>query len=156
MGVRADRTVAESFRVMRQQPPFEPFEHDADLGLRVRGRSFEELCANAARGMVQLMVDPAAVRPVQDVRLQAEGDDAEMLLVDWLNQILFAFEVDRFVPAQVEVTAAGAGRLQGLLRGETLDESRHETRHAIKAVTYHRLSVRKTGEGYEVSIVFDV
>lgn len=138
------------------QEPYEQFDHDADLGLRVRGATIAALLENAARGMAEMMVDPASVNATGAVEILAEGEDSEMLLVKWLSEILFAFDVDHFMPASAEVTESAGGRVKGILRGETFDASRHEVRNSIKAVTYHNLRVRTTTAGLEVDIVFDV
>ena len=39
-----------------EHPSYEEFEHPADVGLRVRGRSLRELFENAGRGMAELML----------------------------------------------------------------------------------------------------
>jgi len=136
--------------------PYEEFEHTADLGLRARGGTWEELLANAGSGMIDLMLDPHSVRARDERTVEAEADDAEGLLVAWLGEILFALDAERFAPAAVEVDAADEGRVQGRLRGEALDESRHQVRNVIKAVTWHDLKVAKTDDGYEVTVIFDV
>ena len=88
--------------------------------------------------------------------MRAEGGAPEELLVGWLEEILFAFEVDGFVPAAARVESLGDGEVVGELRGEDLDPRRHELRHAVKAVTYHDLAIKRVAGGYEVHIVFDV
>ena len=141
---------------MERPLPYEQFDHDADLGLRVRGGTLADLFENAARGMIELMVDPATVRPERTVELRATGDDDEMLLVAWLSEVLFAFEVDHFAPAEVKMLQAGDGTARGRLCGEVFDGARHEARSAVKAVTYHNLEIRRGEGGFEVDIVFDV
>jgi len=143
---------------MGERAPFEEFEHPADIGLRARGRTLAELLENAARGMIQFMVAPETVEPRHSRHLRVEGEDAESLLVSWLSEILFAFDADRFAPANVRVEHADAagGMAQGVLDGEPIDPARHELRYGIKAVTWHNLKVERTGEGLEVSIIFDV
>ena len=137
-------------------PPFEEFEHDADIGLRVRGTTMKDLFENAAQGMIELMLDPASVQPQREVELLAIGDDDEMLLVAWLSEILFAFDADRFAPCTAVVDSIENGKVRGRLRGEPFQESRHRVRHLIKAVTYHNLKVEQTGGGCRVGVIFDV
>jgi len=141
---------------MTDGEPFEEFEHASDLGLRVRGRTLREMFENAGRGLARLMADPAGVNPSEALELEASGDDNEMLLVAWLGEVLYAFEVEHFVPHEVEVLELEAGRLKGLVRGERFDAGRHEIRHAIKAVTYHNLNIREGAGGYEADIILDV
>ena len=135
---------------------FEAFEHTADLGLRVWGRRLEDLFEQAAAGLIDLLVNPCTVRPLERRTFEVEGEEPEDLLVAWLEEILFAFDAEGFAPATAEVECCRAGLLRGALCGERLDPQRHELRRAVKAVTYHDLQVRATDEGYEVRIVFDV
>jgi len=136
--------------------PFEEIEHDADVALRVRGASRSELFAHAAEGMIGLMVDPATVAGRMSLEVCARGGDDESLLVAWLDEILFALDGEGFVPQRAEVDAVEDGAVCGRLWGEPLDEGRHELRAAIKAVTWHGLDVRRTDDGYEVVVIFDV
>ena len=141
---------------MSDEPGYEEFEHVADVGLRVRGRTLQELFVNAGRGMAELMLNPERVTPRATRKVQVEGDDAEMLLVAWLSEILFAFDADRFSPASVEVESLGEGRVKGRVRGERFREWRHEVRNVIKAVTYQNLKIENSGGEYRVEIIFDV
>ena len=141
---------------MTAELPYEEFEHPADIGLRVRGSSLAELFRNAARGMIELMLEPGTVTPRDGRPITATGDDAEMMLVGWLEEILFAFDADGFAPCEVEVERFEAGRVSGTLRGEPFDETVHEVRNVIKAVTWHGLKVEKQGDTYRVNVLFDV
>ena len=141
---------------MMQVPQYEEFEHAADIGLRVRGGSIEELFENAGRGMVELMLDPSGVEPQTTIEIAADGDDPEMMLVAWLSEILFAFDADGFAPARVEVESVGKGEVKGRLVGEQFDAHRHEARNDIKAVTYHNLKIERSGDRHHVDIIFDV
>ena len=139
-----------------QAPPYEQFDHDADIGLTVRGGTLQALFENAARGMIDVLLEPGRVRSRRVIDVSAEGDDPEMLLVAWLGEIQYCFEVDHFAPAQVHVDALGEGHVSGRLAGDEFDEARHRVRNPIKAVTYHNLKIEQGDEGFQVSIVFDV
>jgi len=138
------------------QPPYEEIDHPADIALRVRGGSLAELLANAGRGMAQLMVNPATVNARESRGIEARGEDEESLLVAWLQEILFAFDADRFAPREVTLDSLDGLRARGTIAGEPLNTARHEVRNLIKAVTWHDLEIKKTAGTYEVVIVFDV
>jgi len=141
---------------MACERPYEELDHGGDIGLRVCGRSLRELFENAASGMIELMLDPAGVAPREAREIEAEGDDAESLLVAWLSEILYAFDAEGFAPARAEVTSLDASRARGRLWGEDFEGSRHEVRNVIKAVTWHNLEVQRSGDDHQVIIVFDV
>lgn len=136
--------------------PFEYFEHTADTGLLARGLSLGEAFANAGRGLVGLLVNPAQVRPLEERQVTLAAENLEDLLVDWLNELLFLFDSEGFVPVVYEVAVSGEARLQATLGGEPFDPQRHEARGGVKAATYHQIAVEKTEEGYVLRVILDV
>ena len=141
---------------MSSERPWEELDHPADVRLRIRGRDYEELLENAARAMIEVFIDPSTVEEKETFAVESHGDCADALLVNWLQEILFAFDAERFAPCGVEVSCVEHGTVKGNLRGEKFDPERHSTRTEIKAVTWHDLEIRETNSGLEVTVVFDV
>ena len=136
--------------------PFELFEHTADLGLRVRAASREELFADAARGLFSMIVaNLEDVRLVNEVHLQVEGRELDLLLFDWLSELLYTFESQRLVLASFEVRLTDTG-LQAIGRGEPMDPARHQLEHEVKAITYHALCARRDGPGWMAELIVDI
>ena len=139
---------------------FEHFDHTADLGLRVRARTLEELFAEAGRGLFQMIVlNLQDVEPRQEHRVELQSDSLEYLLFDWLDELLYAFESKRLLLSQfqVEIDAeASPLKLKALCRGEVADPSRHRLDHEVKAITYHGLRVEQTREGYLAEVIVDI
>jgi len=135
---------------------WEFFEHTADIGLRARGADLRELFENAGNGLIELMFGRDAIRPRRSLQISTGGDDDEQLLVGWLEEILFAFEGDRFAPARVEVEQVADGAARGRLWGEDFYEGKHRVHNLVKAVTYHNLTIRHKGEMYEVDLILDL
>ncbi len=137
---------------MSHQMDFVEVEHTADWAIRVRGATLPELFVNAAMGMYSLVADLSSVEPTVERIIKVTGVDAEALLVNWLNELLYHTEMDgevfcefaihSFEPTQLCSTAKAA-------RGGNLKKH-------IKAVTFHNLSIVAMGDGYEVTLVFDV
>ena|SRR5688572_29112629 len=135
---------------------FELFEHTADLGLRASGRTLEELLIESARGLLAMQVaNPAAVRPVQTRTISLEAADPSLLLFDWLNELLYAFEAEKLLFADFELSLQGL-RLQANCRGEPMDASRHEMDHEVKAITYHGLRVEQKEDRWEAEVIVDI
>ncbi len=141
---------------MSEWSGWEELDHPADILLRIRGTSLEDLLVNAARGLIETIVATDSVEPSTSTDIQVEGYDAESLLVRWLEEIHFRFDADAFVPADVEVVELTNTSVRGVLHGEHLDRSRHELRNDIKAVTWHQLEIVEKGEGLEVTVLFDI
>ena len=144
-------------REERPQAPFyRPLEHTADLGLEVWARSLPELYATAAEGMCALYFDLAAVEPREEREILAHGHDREELLIDWLGNLLYAIEVEHFLPRRFEVVELQDNALRARVWGEPFDPKRHRWRTGIKAATYHNLRVAQNGEGlWTTTIIFD-
>ena len=140
----------------RKRGGFESVDHTADVALRAWGQDMEAVFQQAAAGLIDLMLDPDTVRPAEERKVEAEAEEPDELLVDWLSEIHYLFEGKGFAPAEVEIQEFAETRIRGTLRGEPLDREKHETRTAIKAVTYHDLKFERTDRGYEVRIVCDV
>ena len=138
---------------------FELFEHTADLGLRIRAASLEELIAEAGHGLLTMLVaNPEAVRPVQAKTIQLSADGPTYLLFDWLNELLFAFENEKLLLTEfaIELQHGEALNLTAICRGEFMDQARHQMDHEVKAITYHGLRVEQTASGWEAEVIVDI
>ncbi|HLW46553.1 MAG TPA: archease [bacterium] len=140
----------------RRLTPFETFEHTADVGLVVRGHTLEELFANAADALVDLMVDPEGLR--EDVRMTATvtAADRPALLVTWLNELLYLLDVHRFLPRRCRITEFRDTTLIADLVGDTIDPNRHAVRRMVKAATYHGLSLTHLDGVWEARVIVDL
>lgn len=135
---------------------YEIFEHTADLGLRVRAGDLPTLFVDAARGLTSMIATNLdGIQPVRVVPLRVESDSLDLLLFDWLTEILYLFESEHLLLCQFDVRLAG-NVLEAVARGEPLDESRHQLEHEVKAITYHRLKVEQTPDGWLAEVIVDI
>lgn len=139
---------------------YEVFEHTADLGLRMRAASLDELFADAGRGLISQLANLSAVQPVSAKTIALQNESLDYLLFDWLSELLFAFEESHLLLAEFEVRVTevdGEYRLVATCRGETADYQRHELDHEVKAITYHGLFVRQNNDGtWEAEVIVDI
>jgi SHS2 domain-containing protein len=131
---------------------FEEIDHTADVALRVWGRDLTELFANAAHGLVWLIADPETIEPDKTVTIELNAYDTETLLVSWLGELLYLNERDDIVYAVFDLKKVTSTHLVGTAQGGPAVE----TRHHIKAVTFHEMDVQQTESGLETVVVFDV
>ncbi len=142
--------------VARQTTMFETFDHTADVGLRIRAADLDTLFADAARAMFSVMAGELdAVRPMEEVRISLEADDLDVLLRNWLGELLYTFHVRKLVFSDFTVSVSERG-LQGTARGEPMDAARHELDVEIKAVTWHGLKVERTSDGWLAEVIVDI
>ena len=141
---------------------FRVLEHTADIGFEAFGGSPEEVFANAARALEDLMVPLEAIEPRESATILAEGRDRESLLVNWLNELLYRFDTEGRLFREFKVTAlgerpdCGGCSLEVLARGETFDPLRHPLKVQVKAITYHQILFEKTLEGWHARVYVDI
>ncbi len=135
---------------------YETFEHTADLGLRVRAADLDALFADAARGLFSIIVaNLESVQPNNQHAIELPGEQDELLLFDWLNELLFIYETRRLVFCRFDVHLDQHG-LAATAWGEPLDPTRHLLDHEVKAITYHGLKLERTDGGWLAEVIVDI
>jgi SHS2 domain-containing protein len=158
-------------------PPYEILEHTADIGLRAFGQSLEELFANAAWGLAEILDVNRSERDGQGRRVAAGAatsrrrasggggvnsrlvdlrgsSDVEALLVDWMNELIVFTEEGKACIADIDVETVNDQRMKALMQLVDCQEAPEGT--DLKAATYHQLSVRQRGHRWEATMYFDV
>ncbi|MDH3433630.1 MAG: archease [Gammaproteobacteria bacterium] len=131
-------------------------EHDADIGLRARAPSRESLFEAMGEALTAVVTDPASVRPEQQIEIQCEAPDDALLLVDWLNALIYEMATRRMLFGNWRVTLDGH-KLDALVEGEAVDRARHLPVVEIKGATYTALSVKQDSSGnWHAQCVVDV
>ena len=134
----------------------ETFDHTADLGLRIRAATLDELFVEAAAALFEVIVaDLHSVAPTQQIEVTLPADAVDYLLFDWLNALLYHFDADLLLLSRFEVHVDADG-VKAKAWGEPLDRSRHELCHEVKALTYHRLRVEQTPDGWLAELIIDI
>lgn len=131
---------------MGAAPRWEHFPHVADIGVRGIGRSKAEAFVQAAVALTAVVTDPLKVRRETRVALGAEGADDELLLLGWLDAVIYAMATRRMLFGAYEVRFTEQGVL-GQAWGETVDVARHQPVVEIKAATFAELAVRQLPDG---------
>jgi len=134
-----------------EKEAYELIEHTADVAVKGYGRDLNEMFANAALGMFNVMTDTSAVKSVGEYRVEVESTDLEGLLVDWLTELLYLFDTQDVLLRGFDVSIDG-NKLTATVRGEKLDRERHPLKSDVKAATYHMLEINEE-EGYVVVLL---
>jgi SHS2 domain-containing protein len=144
---------------------FELLEHTADIGIRARGASLEEVFEHATEGLAEVLgalrpdgsgeAGPGEAGPGEAVAVEVSAGDPGGLLVDWLNEVLWLREVRQAVVRGVRVERVGDGTASGevvLAAGGPEPDGT-----LVKAATYHRLRVEPDpGGGWLAEVYLDV
>ena len=134
---------------------FDVVEHTADIGIVAYGTDIQEAFANAAYGMFSLMADLRQVREETSRYVEAEASDRESLVVSWLNELLYLFEVERIIFKRFNILELTNTKLKADAFGENVDVSRHRLRGGVKAATYHALKVTVGRSHCSIRVIFD-
>lgn len=131
-------------------------EHTADIGLACWGPTPADLFREAARGLIEILLGEVRVSCSEKLQLDLEGGGREELLVAWLNELLFRFESEGFLPGEIDFEILDESRLRAHLRGERHDPERWPLERQVKAATYHQLQIEEQDGGWRVTIYLDL
>jgi protein archease len=135
------------------------FDHTGDVGIELSGTRLEEVFASGAEALTDTLTDRSLVDTQDEKAVTLQAPSLEDLLVDWLNELLYRFEVDQWVTAAatLNISRDGVGwTLTGSLHGERFDPARHPARVLVKSATYHGLTVTQTADGWQARIILDI
>lgn len=137
-------------------PRWEHFGHEADIGVHGVGRNPGEAFAQAALALTAVVTEPTAVAPDEAVAIECAAPDIELLLVDWLNAIIYEMAVRHMLFSRFDVHITD-GRLSARLFGQQVDPARHQPAVEVKGATCTALSVREDDHGvWHARCVIDV
>ena len=127
------------------------------MGVRCIGATKEEAFEQAALGLSAVVTDLQAVRPTTGVEIECAAPDIELLLVEWLNAIIYEMATRRMLFGKFAVHIHGGSKLTGQAWGEAIDYNRHELVVEVKGATCTDLRVRQDNEGlWHAQCVVDV
>jgi SHS2 domain-containing protein len=153
---RSCRAIMKSPDGVSTVKPFEVINHTADIGIVVYGADIKQVFTNAALGLFSLMADLKNIQ--EDVRreVQLSAEDVEVLLVEWLNELIYIAEVEHIIFKRFEINDLSKTNLKATCFGEKIKPKQHKLKREIKAATYHMLRLNKEDGSYKVQIIFDV
>jgi SHS2 domain-containing protein len=125
---------------------WEHFAHGADIGVRGIGSSKEEAFEQAAVALTGVITDPDLIAPKQEVVIECQAPDDELLLVDWLNALIYEMATRKMLFGRFQVNL-DRHRLRGKAFGEKLDSAKHQPAVEVKGATFTSLSVKKDESG---------
>ena len=133
---------------------FEFIEHTADVGLVAYGRTLSEAFANAAYGLFSIIADLENVKEAESRQIELREDDLESLLFEWLNSLIYLFDVEMLLFKRFDIIALDGQQLKAICHGEKYNPSRHQLKTGVKSATYHMLQVDEKKK--RVRVIFDI
>ena len=134
---------------------FEIVDHTADVGIIAYGADMSQAFINAARAMFSLITELDDVQEVLHRDIEVTATDKESLLVEWLNELIYLFDVENIIFKRFDITQFNDTQLRATSYGEKVDRAKHKLKTGVKATTYHLLKVDKD-DGCKVQVLFDI
>jgi SHS2 domain-containing protein len=134
-------------------PSYEFLPHVGELRLRLWGATIAEVLRQGALALGDLL-NPGRIRtgPLVVRQVALVAPDRHTLLIDWLNELLFLADRDRWIPTQIDSLEASDTSLRGRIRGRLLAQAPA----LVKAATWHDLRFDPQDDGYEADVLLDV
>ncbi len=137
------------------QARWEHFPHDADMGIRGFGTTAAQAFEQAALALTATITE-APIASLVTVEVRCEGQDLELLLVSWLDAVIYEMAVRSMIFGEFAVQIDD-GTLVGRLGGEPVDVARHAPACEPKGATFTELRVARAPDGlWSAACVIDV
>ena len=138
---------------------FEILEHTADIGMAVYGKSKREVFINAARGMFEIIAgETKNLKENFYDKIKLEADNLEGLLFAWLNELLYISETKLVILSKLKIKELSDFQVKAEVRGMKINPPSVKIEKEIKAVTYHRLEIKKDEKSglWRAQVIFDI
>ena len=113
-------------------------------------------CEEAATAMTAAICDPGRVRARTAVRIACEAPDRELLLVEWLNALVYEMATRSMLFGRFDVLIDDH-QLRAIAWGEEIDRERHRPATEVKGATYTALGIGRRDDGtWVATCVVDV
>jgi SHS2 domain-containing protein len=129
----------------------------ADTAFVAYGKDLNELFANAALAMFEVMVDTKQIKPKINKKVKVDGNDLQSLMFNWLNGLLVFVDSENLAFSRFDIKVDEKNlKLEAVCKGEKIDKKKHETRTAIKAATYHLMEIKKMENIWQAQVILDI
>lgn len=143
-------------RLSVKQKKFEYIEHPADIAFRVYGRTLTALFKNSVSAIYDILKPHknSSIR-VYRKKKQLSSNSTEGLLVLFLNEILY-LALEKYLIFTKILINIKCSHMANILEYEMIGHKIDNVDREIKAVTYHNLEIRKSGDYYQADIIVDI
>ena len=135
---------------------WEHLPHGADIGVCGFGRSKAEAFEQAAIALTAVITDPQSISGKVPVEVECTATDDELLLVEWLNALIYEMATRKMLFAKFAVCIDG-NKLTAKAWGEAIDLDKHDAAVEVKGATCTDLKVAQDETGsWRAQCVVDV
>lgn len=134
---------------------YEYFEATADVGLKAYGKDLNEAFENAGLAIFNIISDTSGIEALKEIEFEVTSEDEVSLLYDYLEELLFYHEVEFMLFSEFHVEIDENLHLKAKIIGEEIDWDKHERKTEIKAITFHKMDVKRTSH-VELQAIVDL
>lgn len=134
---------------------YEYFEATADIGLKAYGKDRNEAFENAGLAIFNIISDTSGIDALREIEFEVTSEDEVSLLYGYLEELLFYHEIEFMLFSEFHVKIDENLHLKAKIIGEEINWDKHERKSEIKAITFHKMDVRKT-DHVEVQAIVDL
>lgn len=138
---------------------FEILEHTADIGIAAYGKNKGEVFISAAKGMFEIIAgENKNLKENFYDKIKLEADNLEGLLFAWLNELLYIGETRLVILNKFQIKELSDYQIKAEVGGAKINPPSIKIEKEIKAVTYHRLEIKKDKESglWRAQVIFDI
>lgn len=128
----------------------------SELSIRLSGDSLPGILADAGSALFDLLVDMTSVEARESVTLEVEGLDNDDLMVNWMRELLYEYQVSGYMLKEFDIHESGEFFVRCEARGEKFDPDRHEERETIGAVDERLSHLGKMGTQWTAQVSFEL
>jgi len=130
----------------------------ADVAIESRGDTLEELFTASAMATFEVMADTGNIHPEIKKALHLEHSEIDGLLFDWLAEIIYLKDSESmlFGKYNLKITKNTNYQLDAEILGEVINQSRHDLRCDVKAITFHLFEVYEKDGKWISRFILDI
>lgn len=146
---------ARGLYIMSSTNDYEIIDHTADIGIKVMGNTLSNVIEKSIMALSNLMIGKVKIIGKEERKFNIEEENIEIALVIILEEILYLFENQKFAVSRCKVNKK-KNNYEIKLKGKVYDLEEIEGATEIKAVTYHKLSVKQINDNWMATVIFDI
>ena len=130
----------------------------ADVAIESRGDTLEELFTASAMATIEVMSDTSSIQPKIKKTLHLEHSEIDGLLFDWLAEIIYLKDSEfmLFEKYDLKITKDTNYQLDAEILGEEINQSKHDLRCDVKAITFHLFEVYEKDGKWISRFILDI
>ncbi len=137
--------------------PYELLDHTADAKFRAYGKTLDDAFSNAVTGMIAIIAPPEEIGSDVEKHIRIEGIKKESLLFDLLDEVLFLYDVEKFLPHKTVLrithdNTTGKFVVEGIMHGEMPTKISGN----LKAITYSEMIIDEKPGNVMIQVVIDI